>query len=239
MVSDPEYEDRGYDPNRFVFQVRRDLLCYICHCVLKDPRLCEAEEHYFCLNCITRYLDTQSPICPACNEHLTPQTLQHSDRLLRKVLSEQRIKCDYINRGCFEQVYLGSLKDHVDGCKYRPIPCKNCGLHVNAKDLDNHQQNFCLLKEKSSTMRATQNELSKKRNKKERTKNTSERNLEEIMNNVVLQSNVLDKVVSRCNNMDTAAKTFRDKVESDVTKIKIRRDELYEKVKTMKVIKER
>ncbi|XP_028415431.1 ras guanine nucleotide exchange factor F-like [Dendronephthya gigantea] len=112
--------ERGYDPSRFIFQVKRDLLCCICHRVLKEPRLCEAEEHCFCLSCITQYLVKVSQTCPGCRAPLTLETLKLSQRFLKKVLSELRIRCDYNDRGCPEQVKLRNLEDHVTDCKYRP-----------------------------------------------------------------------------------------------------------------------
>ena len=131
----------GFDQNRFTFRVRPELICCICHCVLKDPRLCEAGEHRFCFNCISQNL-ANSPTCPECRQPLTPETLQYPQSFLKTVLSEQIIKCDYIERGCPKQVELGNLEKHVKGCEFRPVLCESCGLQVNAKDKDNHQS-FC------------------------------------------------------------------------------------------------
>ena len=136
--------DRGYDPKRFVEQVRRDLLCFICLCVLKVPRLCEAGEHYFCCNCISQHLATSST-CPGCQEPLTVETLKLPQSFVLIFLSELRIKCDYIVRGCLEHVQLGNLQNHVNGCEYRPVTCEICGREVNAKDKDGHQKKFCQL----------------------------------------------------------------------------------------------
>ena len=61
--------DRDYDPNNFVDPVNKDL-------ALKDPRLCQVEEHYFCFNCVLQYL-IHSKSCPKCEQHLTAETLIH------------------------------------------------------------------------------------------------------------------------------------------------------------------
>ncbi|XP_028415460.1 uncharacterized protein LOC114538478 [Dendronephthya gigantea] len=152
--------EQGYDPIRFIFQVKRDLLCCICHRVLKEPRLCEAEEHCFCLSCITQHLDKEAKTCPECREPLALETLKLSQMFLKKVLSELRIRCDYNDRGCPEQVKLRNLEDHVIDCKYRPtLDAEKYNTQVSQKD----QQNFCQMKAEFSSDGAEQNELSQKR----------------------------------------------------------------------------
>ena len=134
--------DGGYDTKRFIDPVRQDLLCCICKLVLKDPRTCEAEEHYFCFHCISQRLDN-SPTCPRCLKHLNPKALKLPQFFLLLILSEQRIKCDYTSRGCIQYVQLKNLQNHVNGCEYRPVKCENCGQQVNAKDKKSHQKSFC------------------------------------------------------------------------------------------------
>ena len=131
----------GFDPSRFTFRVRSELICSICCCVLNNPRLCEAAEHRFCFDCISQNL-ANSPTCPECRQPLTPETLKQPQSFLRTVLSEQIIKCDYIERGCPKQVELGNLEDHAKSCEFRPVLCESCELQVNAKELVNHQR-FC------------------------------------------------------------------------------------------------
>ncbi|XP_028415399.1 uncharacterized protein LOC114538420 [Dendronephthya gigantea] len=121
--------DGGYEPERFIGQIRHDLICCICLCVLKNPRLCEAGEHLFCLSCITRSLANDEK-CPKCRQHLTLATLKHPQGLIRTILSELKIKCVYIDRGCPEQVELGNLQDHANNCEYRPVSCENCRREI-------------------------------------------------------------------------------------------------------------
>ncbi|XP_028415442.1 uncharacterized protein LOC114538461 [Dendronephthya gigantea] len=132
----------GYDPNRFLDPVNEDYLCNICHGVFNNPRLCEAEEHYFCLSCIEGYL-VHSQSCPKCQQHLTQKTLKHPHFFLPKILSQLRIKCDYNSRGCPIFTQLKMLDDHVSVCEYRPVTCGNCGQEVNKRD-ENYHKSFCL-----------------------------------------------------------------------------------------------
>ena len=133
--------DGGYDRDRFIFPVERDFCCSICLGVLRDVRLCESGEHYFCFGCISQHL-ANSSTCPECRQPLTPENLRLPQRFLRNRLSELRIKCKYIVRGCLEYVELGNLQDHENGCEYRPVTCENCHLQVSAREMDNHR-NFC------------------------------------------------------------------------------------------------
>jgi hypothetical protein len=139
-----ENDEQGYDDRRFEGQVRQDLLCSICHGVLRDPRTCHNKEHPFCLSCITQHL-RNSHTCPECREHLTPETLKDPPRFLKNILSELKIKCEYNARGCPGFVLLGNLQNHVDRCGFAPVMCGNegCGTVVNKRDKENHERDLC------------------------------------------------------------------------------------------------
>ncbi|CAB3991085.1 E3 ubiquitin- ligase NRDP1-like [Paramuricea clavata] len=134
---------QGYDERRFEGQVREDLLCSICHEVLRDPRTCQNREHPFCLSCISQHL-RNSHTCPECREHLTPETLKNP-RFLKNILSELKIKCDHNERGCPGYVQLGNLQNHVEKCGFAPVMCRNegCGMLVNRKDKEIHERELC------------------------------------------------------------------------------------------------
>ena len=144
MSSVQENLEADYDENRFQGPVRRDLICSICHEVLNDPRICQNKEHPFCLACILRHLQ-DSPTCPVCREHLTPETLKRPARFFMNCLLELNINCDYNDRGCPEYVQLENLQSHVDQCGFAPATCGNegCGMEINRRDKVNHEKNFC------------------------------------------------------------------------------------------------
>ena len=137
-------DEQGYDEDRFTSVVPRDLICGICLRVLREPRLCEDGEHAFCFSCISQHPDG-SHTCPKCRKDLTRKTLVRPQSYLRKSLGELKIKCDYIQRGCFDQIQLENLPDHVKLCGFAPVTCENCNWEINRKDKDYHEKSSCQL----------------------------------------------------------------------------------------------
>ncbi|XP_028415398.1 uncharacterized protein LOC114538418 isoform X2 [Dendronephthya gigantea] len=211
--------ERGHDPNRFILQVKRDLLCFICHRVLKEPRICEAGEHHFCSICITQHLAKQSQTCPECKKPLTLETLQLPQKFLINILSELRIRCDYNDRGCPEHVQLGNLEDHVIGCEYRPtMVAEKYSSLVSGKD----QQNFRQMKDEEFSKGAEKNEFSKRQNEMRETKIETERKPEEIVD--------LDEVL--CQSLDTVKRSRPFAETGD--KVTKKHDDMQEELKIMK-----
>ncbi len=135
--------EQGYDERRFEGPVRQDLFCSICQCVLRDPRTCQNREHAFCLSCISQHL-RNSHTCPECREDLTPETLK-IPRFLNNVLSELKIRCEFIERGCPGYVQLVNLQNHTERCGFAPVICGNeeCGMVVNKRDKEIHERELC------------------------------------------------------------------------------------------------
>ncbi|CAB4031368.1 E3 ubiquitin- ligase NRDP1, partial [Paramuricea clavata] len=140
-----EDDEQGYDVNRFVGEVREDLLCSVCQDVPKDPRLCQNKDHIFCLAHISRHLHENSHTCPVCRDPLTPETLRRPTGFLKNYLEDLKIKCDHHDRGCPDVVRLEDLQRHVDQCGFEPVMCGNegCGTEVNKSDKENHENFFC------------------------------------------------------------------------------------------------
>ncbi|CAB3991876.1 RING finger 151-like [Paramuricea clavata] len=138
-------DEQGYDVNRFLGEVREDLLCSVCQDVPKDPRVCQNEDHIFCLAHISRHLHQNSHTCPVCRDPLTPETLKRPTRFLKNYLEDLKIKCDHHDRGCPDVVRLEDLQRHVDQCGFAPVMCGNegCGTEVNRRDKENHEKNLC------------------------------------------------------------------------------------------------
>ncbi|CAB4010527.1 RING finger 151-like [Paramuricea clavata] len=138
-------DEQGYDVNRFVGEVREDLLCSVCQDVPKDPRVCQNEDHIFCLAHISRHLHQNSHTCPVCRDPLTPETLKRPTRFLKNYLEDLKIKCDHHDRGCPDVVRLEDLQRHVDQCGFAPVMCGNegCETEVNRRDQENHEKNLC------------------------------------------------------------------------------------------------
>ena len=133
----------GYPDEQFETVVSETLHCGICSCVFKDPVMCK-NEHCFCRGCITKHLENYHT-CPCCNQDLTVETLADAPRILRNLLSEQRIRCDHHGRGCQEIVQLGNLASHVAVCGKAPVLCENeeCSSEINREDQFRHQGEEC------------------------------------------------------------------------------------------------
>ncbi|XP_028400921.1 kelch-like protein diablo [Dendronephthya gigantea] len=133
----------GYPDERFESVVSENLYCAICSCVLKNPLMCK-NEHCFCRACITMHLENYQN-CPTCKHDLSVDSLMKAPRILRNLLSEKRIKCDYYERGCEEIIELGNLASHVAVCGKAPVVCSNeeCSREINREDQTRHESEEC------------------------------------------------------------------------------------------------
>ena len=146
MASSRVEYDTGYEDELFQYPVGPSLHCCICTNVIKDPAMCH-NEHIFCRACITRHL-MYSQTCPTCMQPLTVQTLRKVPRGIRNLLSELKIRCEFVDRGCGKIVDLGDLERHVADCGFAPAFCCNegCQLEVNKQDLLYHETAVCELR---------------------------------------------------------------------------------------------
>ena len=138
-----DFYEFGYPDERFETVLSENLHCAICSCVFKDPVMCK-NEHCFCRGCITKHLKNYHT-CPSCNQDLTVESLADAPRILRNLLSEQRIRCDHHERGCEEIVQLGNLASHVAVCGKAPVVCANeeCSSEINREDQFRHESEEC------------------------------------------------------------------------------------------------
>ena len=142
-MSEKQQYEFGYPDEQFESVISENLHCGICSCVFKDPVMCK-NEHCFCRGCITKHLQN-SQTCPSCKQDLTVESLSDAPRILRNLLSEQRIRCDHHERGCQEIVQLENLTSHVAVCGKSPVMCANerCTSQINREDQFRHQGDEC------------------------------------------------------------------------------------------------
>ena len=147
MASKLAVYDTGYEDERFEHVVSQTLHCIICTNVIKDPVMCQRNEHLFCRACITIHL-MYSSTCPTCMEPLTVETLRQASRTVMNLLSELKIRCEFFDRGCGKFVQLEDLERHVADCGFAPAVCSNegCQLEVNKQDLLHHETAVCELR---------------------------------------------------------------------------------------------
>ena len=114
--------------------------CGICLKVLKDPVSCQHNEHLFCRACIAAHL-MNSQTCPSCMEPLTIQSLKQAPQAVTNLLSEGKIRCQFVERGCVQLLEPENLKRHVTECRFAPN--KGCQHEVNRQDLPHHETAVC------------------------------------------------------------------------------------------------
>ena len=134
----------GFDEDRFAEPVSDNFKCGICFNVLNNPKSCQNNQHYFCFGCIIQHLKNYQT-CPNCAEELTTETLGTPPRVLLNCISELRVKCDHVKRGCCDQVQLGHLQTHLDQCGFAPVTCGNdgCEMQINTRDKIHHETELC------------------------------------------------------------------------------------------------
>lgn len=83
----------GYDLTRFTCEINEEFICTICTLVLENP-LQTPCEHSFCNECIKGWL-TVDKTCPVDRRPLVVNDLMVPSRVLRNLLNNLEIKCDF------------------------------------------------------------------------------------------------------------------------------------------------
>ena len=120
--------------------------CTICNEILKDPVQCQANEHYFCIECITKHLQNFKT-CPVCADELTVETLRPAPKIIANVVSQmKKPRCSYVSRGCKEDVKLEELLLQQKTCDFAPVVCSHegCETIVNRRDKEGHESEVCM-----------------------------------------------------------------------------------------------
>lgn len=92
--------------------------CPICLAWLRDPVLTQCG-HRFCRNCIHSWLEKNS-FCPVDNMKLEIDKDIFPDNFTRREISQQRMRCPNISKGCFEELSPLDIDAHLLVCKFRP-----------------------------------------------------------------------------------------------------------------------
>ena len=193
----------GFDEDRFAEPVSDNFKCGICFNVLNNPKSCQNNQHYFCFGCINQHLKNYQT-CPNCAEELTPETLGTPPRVLLNCISELRVKCDHVKRGCCDHVQLGHLQTHLDQCGFAPVTCGNdgCEMEINTRDKIHHETELCEfrrvqchdcreLRQEIVKIGTKQDQLSKSQAKLEGKLNEMTTRLANVEKNVITQVNKL------------------------------------------------
>ncbi|RWS25570.1 E3 ubiquitin-protein ligase NRDP1-like protein [Leptotrombidium deliense] len=112
----------GFDPELFVNTIDDELKCPICFRVLEDPMQGQHCDHIFCGSCIDGWLLTAN-ICPMDRLPLIRKQLQPVSKMVTNLLSRLEVKCPNEKNGCCLTLPLGSLKSHLNGCRFSDNLC--------------------------------------------------------------------------------------------------------------------
>ena len=119
----PSYRTQFADllPERFL-ECYSDLKCSVCRLVVDQVVETPCCQHVFCAACICYWLESSTQ-CPQCSSELYASALLSPHRIIRGILSEMQIYCDFYDGpydGCAERVPLGHLEKHTQSCHYHP-----------------------------------------------------------------------------------------------------------------------
>ncbi|XP_060532304.1 TNF receptor-associated factor 6 [Cylas formicarius] len=92
--------------------------CPICLAWLRDPVLTSCG-HRFCRSCIYSWLEKEKA-CPVDNMKLDIAADIFPDNFTRREISQQKIKCPNIIRGCLKDLSPLDVESHLLVCEFRP-----------------------------------------------------------------------------------------------------------------------
>ena len=112
----------GFDVKRFVSTVSEDRKCSLCHLVLDNPVKTPCS-HVFCSGCVLPWV-VRYRKCPF---NCRPLGLCDLDTVvvLRDLVLNMKVLCDFSEHGCSEILRLRDLSHHKHNCEARPMKCHN------------------------------------------------------------------------------------------------------------------
>ncbi|XP_041085932.1 RING finger protein 151-like [Polyodon spathula] len=146
-VNDPSTSG-GYDLEQFVEVPDQDLVCSICHGVLRCPVRIACSHNVKtspivkCSHISVKHLSpSRQETCPCCRKVVHRQ-LMFVVYKLSKSISRLKIKCKNEIHGCCATFPLSDQYSHSTACDFKVISCPNegCKVEVLRKELARHLQ---------------------------------------------------------------------------------------------------
>eukprot|EP00347_Sterkiella_histriomuscorum_P008217 403345930 len=146
--------------------LKEELKCRICFGVLRDPQECKNCENCFCLSCLEEWFKSNY-ICPMkCSQE--PDFKSKAHKIIRNMLSELVICCQFQEFGCQAQISYDKLEDHENfECEFEMLECnakeQGCDVRLKRKEMTTHkiictymptQCDFCKLMVKRKEIQA-------------------------------------------------------------------------------------
>lgn len=109
------------DSRQFRSDVHNDLICPICLGVLCVDCLVDENDHAYCKKCIVRWLRKGNSKCPIGNENIDRNRLKPIIRIVKNILSDLKVCCQYQVVGCTKVMKHEDYYKHENECQFRPI----------------------------------------------------------------------------------------------------------------------
>ncbi|CAF1327531.1 unnamed protein product [Adineta steineri] len=116
------------------------LICSICHSLLKDPCCTPCCGETFCTECITKWIQAPNVSCPNCPEKLSIDILTRPPIMVRNLLDRILVKCIVCGQ---TDLWRGNFDDHIQkGCLKIVVTCSaadvNCTWTGQRDQLNQH-----------------------------------------------------------------------------------------------------
>ncbi|KAI8911784.1 hypothetical protein EDD86DRAFT_188639, partial [Gorgonomyces haynaldii] len=123
---------------QFVTPVNPNLICSICTLPLTRPVTAPCD-HTFCLECISRHLESSS-WCPLDRRHLLKEQLQPASKIICNMVDELLVYCEFKDKGCHWDGQRQFVNTHISDCLFRSVVCTipGCAATVLFRDLEKH-----------------------------------------------------------------------------------------------------
>ena len=132
----------GYDA-RFVDPLEEHHICFVCHLVLRQPRLTDCG-HRFCDSCLSPVSRNAEVWCPICGTQLKTSEIYPDNMAKREILGLQ-VRCCEEELGCDWQGKLREVEDHKGTCNFGIETCPNgCGERLMRGGMKKHMEDWCL-----------------------------------------------------------------------------------------------
>lgn len=171
----------GYSKELFIDQAQLeqdDLLCLICHDVLKDPTMLNSCDHVFCKVCIDNWRRTGKNTCPADRTQISGT--KKAPRLYKTLLDRLQMRCAF--SGCVTIFKLEEFEAHVKECGHNPDTASECAGGCGAILTKNQRQGHNCVLQLKRKLEATNQELEHEKKKVQKITRENEDLKEKVKN---------------------------------------------------------
>ena len=128
----PQYG--GHDEEWLDEELASQFKCLICHLVCRDAVM-HACRAIFCESC-WNFFHASDDRCPSCRERERPAQQAYQQQW-------DIGKLQMICSKCGDSFPLAEKPKHSDECSHRETTCSECGMQVNLRHLEMHQEEEC------------------------------------------------------------------------------------------------